>query len=108
MCTTIGNGTTVFGGSAFHCPSTNNEITLRHSQFKNANHGGTCNNDSIVAQFDKIEGDKYTSQVQVRITSDLLGKTINCSHDNGTETKLIGSYLFHLSGKQCFFINFFS
>ena len=108
MCTTIGNGTTVFGGSAFRCPFTNNEITLRHSQFNDANYGGTCNNDSIVAQSYKIEGDKYTSKVHVRITSDLLGKTINCSHDNGIDPKLIGSYLFHLSGKQCSFINFFS
>ena len=70
-------GATAWSGTAFDCP--NNEIILLHSAFKSG-HGafGACNNEAIVAQNLGVENSYYTSQLNVRLTSDVVGKTITC------------------------------
>ena len=70
-------GATVWRGTAFDCAT--NEITLLHSVFKSG-HGafGTCNNGAIMAQSLGVENSYYTSQLNVRLTSDTVGKTVMC------------------------------
>ena len=93
-CNNIGIGTTVFRGSAFDCESSGNTISLLHSRFHSPNGtNGTCNNGAIVGQSLNVEGNCYTSQLHVTISLDLLGKTIECVHDNGTLTEVVGRYL---------------
>ena len=93
-CTVTGGVSTVWTGNAFNCQSSNNEITLLHSCFKSAN--GTsrsCNNGAIVGQSLGVQGDNYTSQLNVTITPETAGKTIMCIGDNGKTTMLIFSIL---------------
>ena len=82
-CTVMGEpgGATVWTGSAFDCRS--NEITLLHRLFTHSS--GTsreCNNGSIVGRSLSVEGNLYTSQLNVTVTHDLAGKTILCVYDN--------------------------
>ena len=73
---------TVWRGSAFDCENSNNEITLLHSRFVNGTIG-TCNNGSIFGRNIRIEnGTCFTSQLSVTITPDMIGKSIECIHDD--------------------------
>ena len=87
--------TTVWEGTAFNgC-----NIILLHSRFGEAegNSSKECNNGAITVQrtlrmekngsFDII----YVSQLKVAVTSKMIGESIDCSHDNGTTSILVGS-----------------
>ena len=93
-CSVAGPVATVFQGSAFDCENSGNTINLLHSRFHSTNGtNGTCNNGAIVGQSLNVEGNCYASQLHVIISLDLLGKTIECVHDNGTLTEVVGRYL---------------
>ena len=64
-------------GTAFDCVNT--DITLLHSAYK-SEHGafGVCNDGTIVAQSLGVEDSYYTSQLNVTVTSNMIGKTIMC------------------------------
>ena len=87
-CTVMGGIWTVWTGSAFNCY----EIALLHSRFMNTR-TYTCNNGAIVAQSLSVEGNYYTSQLNVTITPDIIGKTIECIVDNGTRSILLYSWV---------------
>ena len=90
-CTVVGGSGTVWRGTAFNCDDSNDEIILLHSQFVNGTIG-TCNNGTIVGQDIRVENDTYyTSQLSILVTSDLIGKSIECIHDEYANTTLIGS-----------------
>ena len=77
-------GTTVWKGTAFDCPSSSHEIILLHSRFKNER--GThkaCNNGTIVGQSLRVENTSYTSQLNVTVSSNMIGESIKCVHDDG-------------------------
>ena len=81
-CSVMGEpgGATVWFGNAFNCES--NESVLFHRRFTEL--GGTldvCNNGAIVAQSLSVNGNMYTSQLNVTLTSGIAGKTIMCTHD---------------------------
>ena len=88
-CTVTGTevGSTVWTGSAFN----DAEIVLLHRRF----HQGTRNvymyRNSIVARSLSVEGNNYTSQLNVTVTPATAGKTIGCIHDNGTHEIFIFS-----------------
>ena len=71
---------TEWTGTAFNCPPDGNEILLRHSQFSEP--GGTvkeCNNGDITARsMPVVEDNCYTSELSVRASSALNGRTICC------------------------------
>ena len=82
ICTAFGGVGTVWGGSAFNCTSTVlNEILLRHSIFQNAI--GECNNGAIRGYSIENDDNFFTSRLDVRLSADLQGRTINCSVDDG-------------------------
>lgn len=85
-CTVHGSpgGFTVWTGTAFDCPG--NEIVLRHNLYLST--FGTCNSGGIVARGIGVEGNKYTSQLHINVTSDFSGKTstVECIYDNGAST----------------------
>ena len=75
-------GTTIWSGSASkYC-----EISLIHIRFGTGAYG-TCNNGAIVARSLSVEGNNYTSYLNVTVTPDTAGKTIECASDNGTYIK---------------------
>ena len=83
-CTVVGAGSTVWTGSAFSCSTSNNEITLLHSRFSSTQGDyGSCNNGDIVARSLSVEGNNYTSQLNVTVTYDTAGKTIMCLYSDG-------------------------
>ena len=75
-------------GSAFDCRD--NDISLIHSRFESGLAVGECNNGSIKGQGIRVEGSCYTAQLNITVSSDMIGKTIECVHDNSTET-IIGT-----------------
>ena len=79
-CTVEGYGVTIWTGTALDCPY---HIALRHSQFSST-YGvfATCNNGAIVARSLSVEGNNYTSQLNVTFNSNTAGKTIMCLHDS--------------------------
>ena len=84
-CKIIGNGITVWKGSAFDCPQSNNEITFL-SSFE-------CNNGAITAHIITAENSTYISQLTVSVKAEIVDKSISCFHDVGNTTEMIGSSL---------------
>ena len=80
----MGPGLTFWTGTAFDCPAIENGIILRHILFLSTYRtSGECNNGAIVARSLPVEGNNYTSQLNVTLTSDTAGKTVVCLYDNG-------------------------
>ena len=65
-------------GTAFTCPSTNNEIVLPLSVSANK----TCN-ESISAKVLGQIGNESTAQLNVTLTDEIIGKSVECFHDTG-------------------------
>ena len=87
-------GFTVWQGSAFNC--TSNNIILRHTRFTLVDQGalGECNKGSIVGRSLRLEevGSFYISQLSVRVSPEVIGKSIECILDDTDVTfRLIGS-----------------
>ena len=58
------------------------EISLIHASFMDGTPAsGECNSGDIVAHSVGVEGMRYTSELEVRISAELNGKTVNCSWD---------------------------
>ena len=100
-CNVIGGGTTIWGGSAFDCSSTSNEIFLRHSQFSTPGTSGSCNNGAIRARSIGVTDGCYTSELSVTVSSSLNNKTIRCSHDSDMGTRIVDTSMLPtiMSGK---------
>ena len=85
-------GATVWLGSAFDgCRS--QEIVLLHSDYSTENGivHESCG-DLILAQILKEENGSYTSQLNVTVTSYIIGKSIECAYDDSAgSTTSIGS-----------------
>ena len=83
MCTVHGSpiGATLWNGTAFSgCPQ--NEILLQHHLFTPpGSPTGTCNNGAIVGQSLSVQGNNYTSELNVTVTPETAGKTITCAYD---------------------------
>ena len=105
---TIG-GATIWNGTAFSgCPQ--DEIILFHYQFTSRRGSiGTCNEGDIVGQGLIVEGNDYTSQLNLTITPDTVGKTINCAYDALTadSSNDIIQFSTIVPGTHSFYINFY-
>ena len=85
------------------------EIALVHSEFRTSNKSAylrNCirkhGNNSIVAHSLRVENVLYISQLNVTVTSDVIGKSIECDYDNQINfTTTVGSLnlTLTLSGK---------
>lgn len=92
-----GGDATVWKGSAFDCIHSRNEITLIHSLFgsniqsSSAIAAGECNNGSIQVKGVRVEGNCYTSQLNITVNANMIGKTVECVHDNTSTENVIGT-----------------
>ena len=97
-------GITLWRGSALdNCRG--QEISLLHYQFTSVRK--TCNNGSIVAkgqELDSVNG-SYTSQLNITVTCDMIGKTVECIHDDIQNITTVDSFNITVPGKSW---NFFS
>ena len=91
-------GATVFRAkppsSFVSCTGSQKELIIFfHSQFNWSHHGvnRTCNNGTVINRNFGVENRTYTSQVSITVTSELIGITIECVHDNGTSRYGVGS-----------------
>ena len=91
-CTVVGDygGFTIWVGDFIRCSSGKRVIELIHRQSTNDVQGGriasvrTCNDGNIVGRLLRVENGSFTSQLNVTLTSDIVGKGIECAYDNGT------------------------
>ena len=91
-CTTVGPGITVWRGTAFNCAAQGHEIALRHSLFRNPEGAsGQCNSGNITGHSLGEEHGHFISQIHVLFSPDLLGRTIECIHNNINSYELIGN-----------------
>ena len=94
-CTVVGEGSTVWTGSAFDCPDSNDSIILRHHQFStdNTTAQGMCNNGSIIGRGVSVDGDCFTSQLYVKfsVTLNLEGENVICIYKNGSHELIVGN-----------------
>ena len=83
-------GYTVWQGTAFDCSS---GIALFHGRFTSDEGAyGECNNGAIIGQSLRAENDTYTSQLNVKVSSDMIGNSIECVYDSGTSTITLGKF----------------
>lgn len=106
----MGRGITVWQGSAFKCPRSQNEIVLLHSRYNSSigPYGSeSCNNGNItiVAQIVGFSESIYTSQVTIvdsASKSSLIGKSVQCVHDNGFAAEVVKSFIINDTSKHIF------
>lgn len=81
-CTVMELEAIIWNGTALDCPhSSHNEIVLFH--FDPSDSYSSCNNGTIVARVLSVEGNNYTSQLNVTVTPDTAGRTIACLQQSG-------------------------
>ena len=93
MAVDSGGGSTIWRGSAFNCAG--DAITLIHQNFIDGTIRG-CNDGDIVGQSVGVDGEFYTSQLNVTISAGLNSKTVVCYFD--LEMQQIGTSLITLAG----------
>ena len=87
-CSASGSGNTLWSGTVFEDQCS---ITLRHSQFESP--GGVydeCSDGHIVGRSLAVEGNCYTSQLNVTVSDSFNNKTVTCTHNSGTGMSIIG------------------
>ena len=95
-CTVTGGIATVWKGTAFNCPSNDNEIVLLHAHSTES--AETCNNGAIIGRVISTDNGTYTSQLMVRISPEMSSSTITCAYDNGDmDTPVIYSTLLNIT-----------
>lgn len=95
-CTVFGDqgGFTVWTGDFFaHCPNNKTVMILQHEVAETSDSelnfiDQVCNNGNIVGWIVRVENGVYTSQLNVMLTSDIVGRSIECAYDNGTIHKI--------------------
>ena len=70
-------GFSVWNGTAFNCPVSSNEISLRHSSFSGAS--GTCTGGAITAESVGVVNNCFTSRLMVTVSDGLNGTTVECT-----------------------------
>ncbi len=101
-CTVQGGegDSTVWQGTAFS-GCNNDEITLIHNRFARGAFG-ECNDGAITGRSVRVESNfSYISQLEVVVTAEMVGKSIECNRDNGT-IYTIGQHLIKIGIVLCF------
>ena len=97
QCSALGAGITVWEGSAIlECYGTNtNTISLSHSGYNLPDKPRrVCNNGAIVARAIGVDGNNYTSQLNVTVSAEVNNKTVECVHEfNFTTTALFSTVI---------------
>ena len=97
QCSVTGGELTVWSGSVIGVGC---EIILFHNQYESPNGAsGECNNGAVTGRSIEVVNNSYTSQLTIRVTANLNGRTIECLVDDGiVETTINSSTLFVTKG----------
>ena len=100
-CSVVGLGSTVWEGTTFDCPSSENKISLFHTGFATNSSVGSCN-DGITARGLSVSGQNcFLSEVTIIPSSATNGQTVTCNYDNGETSMPIGTVTVNLTtGKR--------
>ena len=101
-CSVVGEsyGITIWRGTALDVCE-DQEISLRHNRFTEPMGAReSCNNNFIIGQSLRVENGCYTSELNVTVTLDKVGKTIECAYYNVTEATTVGLLNITLTGKN--------
>ena len=95
-CSVMGTGFTIWNGSVFHCPSSNNKIILFHTRYNMT--GGierSCNNEQvmILGQSIGVSKNVYTSRITITSKSELIRQSIECRYDDGNTNRRVVSFM---------------
>ena len=104
-CTTFGESggaiATIWTGTAFDCPQTENKLTLLHTLSFTDTNPLICNDGAILVRgILVVSGGNYTSQLNITVNSDMNGQTVECFYDNGFRTQVIGNFSMTLTGME--------
>ena len=91
----------MWAGSAFIQGS---DITLRHAEFADKTAVGECNNGGIVGRGIRANESIYTSHLNVTLTPEVIGKTVSCSFDDGSENTPVGQLALMVSNSKFYFM----
>ena len=94
----MGAGFTIWTGTAFNCSASDYAILLLHNRFSSKGDHGSCSNGAIVARSLSVEDNNYTSQLNVTVTPDTAGKTIECLYDDGLIAILVFTLVLPMTG----------
>ena len=90
-CTIMDGGITLWRGTAFNCPSDNDEIILRHSQYASGSASGECNSGAITGHsLQNVVNNRFTSQLNITSSAALNRRSVECAYDDGQQTSRIG------------------
>ena len=92
QCTVMGDGYTVWNGSAFDCNPSGNEILLLHVNYVNGA-VRTCNNGRIIGRSLGVANERYASRLDVNVTTEMEGKTVECVYESGSSAEIIIGFL---------------
>jgi hypothetical protein len=97
-CTAVGPGSTVYTGSVFNCPSSQDRIVFRHSEFQPGS-VKRCTDGHIAGQPLVASNDTFTSQLNVSVDAELNNGVVEC----GTLLTNIGTSAINVvSGKNVY------
>ena len=94
-CRILGEGATIWKGTVLDCLATNNEILFLHSI--NSTSQRECNSGTVTGRLIHTDNNSYTSQLTVRVSSEVIGRNISCIHDSDGATNVIGSSLLNIT-----------
>ena len=96
QCTVTGGVFTVWSGSAFQCAS--REITLRNSDFGSIPLPAMiCNDGKIIGHGILQHNNCFTSQLNVTLSEELVGRTVTCGIDDGRQLTTINNTVLTIS-----------
>ena len=99
-CNVSRNGTTVWNGTAFDCPSTNDHILFVSEIFNSSRPVNKSCGDDVIARV--VSADDYIYRTELNFTANSPssnGKqvTIQCGYDDGVMVEVITTYTFEIS-----------
>ena len=99
-CTVTGGVFTVWGGSAFQCAG--NEITLPNSEFGAVPPpAAVCNNGQIIGRGISQQNNCYTSQLNITLGEELIGRNVMCGIDDGQQLTTIDNIVLATPTSKC-------
>ena len=98
-CTVEGThgGATVLKGNFIECGSSN-ELVLYHQKFDEGT-TASCNNHTVTGRSVSVENNTYISQFNIEFSLELIGETIECIHDDGALTFVVGNSMINGTGE---------
>ena len=67
---------------------------------------GICNSGAITGEGVSSKGGYFTSQLNIIVSSNLVGQQVSCYHENGSAELLVGTTTIELSSAGIYFIIF--